>query len=213
MMKGRVRWDETNLGDIEKNKPVRQKITEPKTPYHPMIEDDGSLSPIRSAFDECIADAEHADAIRHALDDVASSSGKKANGSGGWTSSEDEGDVMEQDDEDYEIWKPELVARTVIKFLLASGEQTFRDIERALGFWYIGLIWKKNPEFGSMVRSVDTKTNVLKFQLKLSIAVQKSSLVLTLILCAPTCIRSFFFTFLGGVFFFFFWGGGGGGAC
>ncbi|XP_048496137.1 protein phosphatase inhibitor 2 isoform X3 [Beta vulgaris subsp. vulgaris] len=147
MMKnrGRVRWDETNLGDIEKNKPVRQKITEPKTPYHPMIEDDGSLSPIRSAFDECIADAEHADAIRHALDDVASSSGKKANGSGGWTSSEDEGDVMEQDDEDYEIWKPELVARTVIKFLLASGEQTFRDIERALGFWYIGLIWKKNP--------------------------------------------------------------------
>lgn len=59
----------------------------------------GSLSPIRSAFDECIADAEHADAIRHALDDVASSSGKKANGSGGWTSSEDEGDVMEQDDE------------------------------------------------------------------------------------------------------------------
>ncbi|XP_013622163.1 PREDICTED: protein phosphatase inhibitor 2-like isoform X1 [Brassica oleracea var. oleracea] len=111
--KGRVQWDEANIVEIESNKPVRQKITEPKTPYHPMIhddddddyDDDGSLSPRGGrSFDECVDDMQRAEELKNAR----FTSQGSGSGGGGWSSAEDEeADPVDQDNEGLEGEKNE----------------------------------------------------------------------------------------------------------
>ncbi|XP_074572301.1 protein phosphatase inhibitor 2-like [Curcuma longa] len=102
MSQPRVTWNEENLHEIETNKPVRQKITEPKTPYHPMVDDDGSSSP-RRAFDECLDDQE---AMGTISDDLPSPS-KQFSENGGQPSMGVESGATKQD-EDSEIYKSRL---------------------------------------------------------------------------------------------------------
>ncbi|KAJ9539655.1 hypothetical protein OSB04_026161 [Centaurea solstitialis] len=83
-----VRWDEDKLSEIEANKPVRQKITEPKTPFHRMTDVDGSLSPVRDA-----------DSVPSAFNDIISSNSNNNSHPSGWTSSEEDADAMDEDDE------------------------------------------------------------------------------------------------------------------
>ncbi|CAM6117024.1 unnamed protein product [Calypogeia fissa] len=94
----RVVWDEENLDFLEANKTPKQKINEPKTPYHAPEAEDGLVSPSPTDKSVPMADAVHAEAIRHALE-VASTSaaGTSRRRGSGWTSSEDEGDVEEMD--------------------------------------------------------------------------------------------------------------------
>ncbi|KAJ4899491.1 phosphoprotein phosphatase inhibitor [Raphanus sativus] len=107
MTKGRVQWDEANIVEIESNKPVRQKITEPKTPYHPpyhpMIDDDGSLSSRVRSFDNFV-EMHRAEELKNDLNDLASSSKiiSHRSDSGEWSSSEDEADPVDQHEEDCE---------------------------------------------------------------------------------------------------------------
>ncbi|KAL8519366.1 hypothetical protein ACS0TY_010339 [Phlomoides rotata] len=99
----RVKWNEENLAEIEANKPERQKITEPKTPYHPMISDDDddndSSSIGRSSFGQHFEDAMNAQEIPSSVNDEGSSSKTSLHRSG-WTSSEDEEYEMDQGEED-----------------------------------------------------------------------------------------------------------------
>ncbi|KAG2681247.1 hypothetical protein I3760_11G135400 [Carya illinoinensis] len=86
-----MKWDEAKLAEIEANKPVRKKIDEPKTPYLPMVNEDGSLYSVGST-----SNAAQAEAIRNALKEVISS--RMYTGFAGWTSSEDESEATEQDE-------------------------------------------------------------------------------------------------------------------
>ncbi|CAI9274087.1 unnamed protein product [Lactuca saligna] len=112
-----VRWDEEKLSEIEANKPERQKITEPKTPYHRMNSDvDGSLSPVRNPCfsetererdgeivheeEEEEASSYHPSVFNEMVDDTSRHIISSHPSGSGWTSSsENEGDAMDEDNE------------------------------------------------------------------------------------------------------------------
>eukprot|EP00249_Psilotum_nudum_P003453 c16853_g1_i3 orf=501-1136(-) len=96
----RVAWDEANLDYLEATKSPKKKIMEPKTPYHAPEDEDGTISPFLDEDVASLDNAAHAEAIRNALNDFASTScGQRRPRGGHWTSSEDEADEMDHDSE------------------------------------------------------------------------------------------------------------------
>ncbi|KAL3696885.1 hypothetical protein R1sor_010961 [Riccia sorocarpa] len=85
----RVVWDEQNLGFWEAHKTATLKIDEPKTPYHPPEAEDNVVPPSPQQ------NAAHADAIRLALSQVASTSERRlADGEGSNASSSSVDDIQ-----------------------------------------------------------------------------------------------------------------------
>ncbi|CAM6015974.1 unnamed protein product [Sphagnum balticum] len=93
----RVVWDEDNLEFLEASKTPKQKITEPKTPYYAPNTLEGVVSPTPDDGRIPMEAAIHAEAIRHALSEVASSSQASRSQQSGWTSGDDEFDEMEEE--------------------------------------------------------------------------------------------------------------------
>ncbi|KAL2643511.1 hypothetical protein R1flu_011098 [Riccia fluitans] len=87
----RVVWDEQNLGFWEAHKTPKQKIDEPKTPYHPPEAEEDIVTPTPEQ------NAAHADAVRLALTQVASTSDRRvehADGEGSGASSSSVDDIQ-----------------------------------------------------------------------------------------------------------------------
>lgn len=93
-------WDEENLHQLESTKSPKQKITEPKTPYY--APDDGGLSPTPDDERVPMDSATHAQAVRHALSEVATEDRASSSRSSGcsWHFNADELDGLDAMDTD-----------------------------------------------------------------------------------------------------------------